>query len=359
MKRTAFCYDWIDSSGGAERLLQQLLSEYPSIPLYTLLADYKKAVWAQKYQKRIKTSSLQGIYGVVHKKRLLLPFMPFSVSRFSFLDYDRVFSISSSFMKGISVPQGVEHTAYIFGPTRWLWYEKERYIPSFPGGNMYAHSLQNWDYAAAQKPTHILTLSTFSAARIHESYDREAIVVPPPFDLPYFEKTKKKAKKVIVPNNYFLFVGRLEPYKMVDLLIRAMDKTGKKLVVVGTGSQKKVLEKLSKTVQADIQFIEHITDAELMYIYSKARALLMPQSEEFGYTALESLFAETPVISYEKSGVVDIKKAIGGVRTVQKQTVTTWRDVVAHFHTSSYNYQRSGFRYFSRGRFIKSIAAYL
>jgi len=48
-----------------------------------------------------------------------------------------------------------------------------------------------------------------------------------------------------------------------------------------------------------------LTDEELGCLYSQARALIMPQEEDFGYVSLEAQFFGCPVIAYKKGGATE------------------------------------------------------
>lgn len=345
---TAIAYDWIDSAGGAERILRHVLQAFPNAPIHTLFINRKTAPWIASYDA-VNVSFLQPLYRALGTKRPLTPLMPYAVERMRV--EAPLLSFSSSFVKGLKAPS---HVSYLFGPTRWLWYEQERYMHHVPTALL--RSLQQWDYRAAQRPGKILTLSRFSAQRIKEIYGRSATVITPPFDMPYFSKLKKRAQKVKVPPSFFLFVGRLEPYKNVHVLLDAFRELPSHLVIVGTGSQEK---KLRENAGERVHFLGQISDDKLAYVYQKATALLMPQSEDYGYTAVESLFFNTPVLSYRHSGTAEVGARCGGMKYVKTQSPPEWAQAIADFHISSYNYDRKVFDTMSPEQFIVVLKKHL
>lgn len=105
-----------------------------------------------------------------------------------------------------------------------------------------------------------------------------------------------------------LFVGRIDPLKGVDNLIKALPHLRHipklKLMIVGGGehSQHEVeqLQKLANNlrVQNSVDFLGLIKHEELPYFYNAADACVVPSYyESFGLVALESLACGTPVLA--------------------------------------------------------------
>ncbi|PJE63698.1 hypothetical protein COU89_01915 [Candidatus Roizmanbacteria bacterium CG10_big_fil_rev_8_21_14_0_10_45_7] len=330
MKR-AIAYDWIDSQGGAERLLPVIFDAYPDADIFTLYTDYDKAPWARKYQKRIHTSILQPLYQLIQSKRALAFLMPLAAALLPLDQYDTVLTITSSFLKGVRTKPNA-HICYLFAPTRFLWQEEKTYGIA----SKLLAPLKYLDWHSAQKPATLLTLSRHSIKQIQAIYGREAQLLYPPFNPSYLRHSSKPT--VPLPASYFLFVGRLEPYKRVEVLIDAWNSYAMKesLVIVGSGSQRRVLERWAKNNHR-IHFVPYISDAHLSYVYRHARALLMPQIEDFGYTALESAYCNTPVIAYKKSGVWEAVSRDKPNASIATQTPEGVYAALANFHTSSYN----------------------
>ncbi len=330
MKR-AIAYDWIDSQGGAERLLPVIFDAYPDADIYTLYTDYNKAPWAKKYQARIHTSFLQPLYQLTQSKRALAFLMPLAATLLPLSQYDKVLTITSSFFKGVRTKPDA-HICYLFAPTRFLWQEEKAYGIA----SKLLVPFKEWDWKSAQKPARLLTLSRHSAKQIATIYGRSAQILYPPFDPSYLRQSEKPAGRL--PTSYFIFVGRLEPYKRVDLLIDVWNRYPIKesLVIVGSGSQQRILERRAKNNHR-IRFVSHISDSDLSYTYRHARALLMPQREDFGYTALEAVHCNTPVIAYRTSGVWEAINRDKPNASISTQTVEGVYTALANFHTSSYN----------------------
>lgn len=107
--------------------------------------------------------------------------------------------------------------------------------------------------------------------------------------------------------NYILVVARLEPLKRVDLAVRAMaDVTPPlRLVVVGEGSQRTILERAAAESGAGdrIEFVGAVWADETARWYANALAVVYaPFDEDFGYVTLEAFLAARPVITSRDSG---------------------------------------------------------
>ncbi|NJO53431.1 MAG: glycosyltransferase family 4 protein [Bacteroidales bacterium] len=95
-------------------------------------------------------------------------------------------------------------------------------------------------------------------------------------------------------NDLFLYVGRVEREKGVDLLAAAARKAGVRLGIVGRGS----LQPRLAAAYPDMLQLGWKTHAELAELIGGARALVMPSRypEPFGLVAVEALTSGLPVV---------------------------------------------------------------
>ena len=381
-QKIAITYDWIDKWGGVERVLLTLNEMFPQAEFYTSYYDSEKASWAKNLE--IKTSFIQRFPSFIRKSRLAsFPFYPYAFESFDFTDYDIVISVTSAFAKSIITRPGTLHICYLLTPTRYLWSDIKLYFPNKIIRSLlscYLTKLREWDFIAAQRPDHIISISETVADRCKKYYKRNSEVIYPPFDIKYWDKIKseirkmsfrpkwRNAPKIIARNDkggkYFLVVSRLEPYKRVDLMIKALTKevpirsrprppryaksygqasnigNGNKtnLVIVGEGSE---LQKLKNTASDNVLFLNKLTDTELGYLYNNAEALIMPQEEDFGYVSLEAQFFGCPVIAYKKGGasetVIEGKTGI----FFEDQSVECLNNALRKYNMVKYRLKRS------------------
>ena len=131
---------------------------------------------------------------------------------------------------------------------------------------------------------------------------------------------KETAKQQIgfADDKIILFVGRIEPLKGVDQLLKAMPylQNGQepRLVIIGGDDnshyEMERLQGLSRAlnIQDSVTFLGSIKQEKMPYFYSAADACVVPSHyESFGLVALESLACGTPVVATD---VGDLKSII-------------------------------------------------
>ncbi len=335
--RIAIVYDWIDKWGGVERVLLTLDKMFPRAVWHTSYFDRQAAPWA-KYLK-IKPSFIQDLPNFIKNNRIYsLPLYPYAFEAFNFSDYDLVISVSSSFAKSVITKPGTLHICYLLTPTRYFWSETDTYLnsPIKKLGKARLKKYQEWDFAAAQRPDYIISISKTVQQRVKKFYKRDSNVIYPPFDIKYWENIKPSEQ--FKKQKYFLAVSRLEPYKRVDLVVQAFTQLNLPLIIVGKGTERGRLQKIANE---NTVFVSGLSDQELAGLYSNARALIMPQEEEFGYVSLEAQFFGCPVISYAKGGasetIIPNKTGI----FFNQQTEKSLTDAVARFIKIEYNLRKS------------------
>jgi glycosyltransferase involved in cell wall biosynthesis len=97
-------------------------------------------------------------------------------------------------------------------------------------------------------------------------------------------------------------VGRLVPYRRLDLLIEAFNKLGKPLYIAGNGRDRDRLEAMANS---NIKFLGYVPDADLPDLMARCRAFMFPGEEDFGIAPLQANAAGRPVIAYAGGGALD------------------------------------------------------
>jgi glycosyltransferase involved in cell wall biosynthesis len=311
--KIAIVYDRVNKWGGAERVLLALHEVFPEAPLYTAVYNPKKAHWAKVFP-RIVPSFLQKIPILRNHHEMLGFLTPIAFESFGFDDFDVVISVTSEAAKGILTKPGTMHICYCLTPTRYLWSGYYEYLNNTPTilswipfykiiSQPFLTYAKYWDKVAASRPDKYIAISGAVKERIKKYYNAPSKIIFPPVEINNFSDPSILLNES--EGNYYLFVSRLIPYKKPDIAIRAFNKLGMKLIVVGTGSERK---RLNNIAFANIKFIEYLNDKDLAGYYKGAKALVFPGEEDFGIVMVESLAAGTPVIAYAKGGSKDIIK---------------------------------------------------
>lgn len=147
----------------------------------------------------------------------------------------------------------------------------------------------------------------------------QVAVIPCGVDLRRFvPQNRQEARAELglkVEQPVLLFVGRLDPFKGPDLLLKAASLMKKKAQVVMVGGNvagDPEIEKLRSLacdlrIQKRVSFLGARPQAELPRIYSAADVTVVPSyHESFGMAAVESLACGTPVVATRAGGLMSV-----------------------------------------------------
>ncbi|MBI2463446.1 glycosyltransferase [Candidatus Peregrinibacteria bacterium] len=304
---------------------------FPEAPIYTSL--YRKEGMEAFHDADIRTSFLQKIPGAVNHHQWYLMLLPYVFEQFNLDAYDIVISSSHACSKGIITKPTTLHVCYCHSPMRYVWDSWREYIDQYHFPSVLKpfifwclHDMRLWDRLAAQRVDKYMTNSEFVRGRIQKYYWSDAKVIYPPVDVDCFTPSKKYFSPS--KEDYFLAVGRLVPYKRFDLLVDAFNISGLPLKICGTGSE---MNRLKQCAKKNISFLGNVSDAELVILYSRCKAFLFPQCEDFGIAPLEAMSCGRPVIAYGKGGALEtIVRNKTGI-FFQEQTVESLLDALNRF----------------------------
>jgi glycosyltransferase involved in cell wall biosynthesis len=222
------------------------------------------------------------------------------VESFDLSAYDLVISSSHAVAKGIH-PGNTPHICYCHTPMRYIWDAEDDYRMSFATRLVFSsirQRLRRWDCEASNRVSHFIANSHFVRERIRRYYDRESDVVPPPVDTDFFNLSQTHSRE-----DFYLATGALVPYKRFDVVIRAFNKLGRRLVVAGSGPE---LKKLRNMAASNIDIRGWVSNEELRRLYRTARALVYVAREDFGIVGVEAQSCGCPVIAYSTGGMAEI-----------------------------------------------------
>lgn len=192
---------------------------------------------------------------------------------------------------------------YCHTPPRFAFDRKSQYLNKLPVATRSLFSVAIDYYCQAYKnAVHemdvVLTNSDYVRKRLVEQLGIDAHVVYPPVDINAFRWQSQ--------GDYYLSLGRLEPNKRVDLVVKAfMKMPDKKLIVASGGSQFESLCKLARGAQ-NIIFVGWSRDEQLIGLIANAIACIyIPLEEDFGMSAIEAMAAGKPVIGVAEGGMVE------------------------------------------------------
>ena len=164
-----------------------------------------------------------------------------------------------------------------------------------------------------QNANAVLALTEDMREKMAKVTDREIFVVPNGINLNQFTE---RSLTIVKENGVkkILFIGRLHPVKGVKYLIRAMERVLKeipeaKLILVGDGKEREMLETLSKqlSINNSVQFVGIVPHEKVHTFLQQADVFVLPSiSEGFPNVILEAMACGLPVIATRVGGIPDI-----------------------------------------------------
>lgn len=385
--KVALVHDFLTQYGGAERVLEALCEMYPTAPIYTLLYD-KEKMHGKFAGKEIYTSFLQKFpYFLRKRKKWLLPFMPTAPETFNLRDFDLIISSCGAWSKAIITRLNVKHICYMHSPMRFAWEESEKYLLEQKRSDktnffarLFLNYLRMWDRVSADRPDYMIANSLFTKERIKKYYGRESVVIYPPASICHSERNEQEnrvneaeeskleiknrsldyTRDDIISQRYFLVVSRLSPYKEIDAVVEAFNKSELPLVVIGEGQQEKYLRSIAKE---NVKILGWQTEEKMKKYYSGARAFIFAGMDDFGIAPVEAMAQGIPVLALRKGGALEIieEGKTGEFFASNKPEIIS--ESVRRFVEKEKNYDKNliieSVKKFSKERFIKELTEYI
>ena len=284
-RRIAFVHDWMFGYAGSERTVDAAMAAWPDAPLFTLAHNPDAIAGTGLAQRAIHNSFLQRMPGIHRRHRWYLPLMPLAVEQFDLRGYDVVVSSNHAVAKGVLTGADQLHISYMHTPIRYAWDLYHEYLAGsgaargLRGVMMRAvlHYLRLWDVAAANRVDRFVANSHFVARRIRKTYRREAEVIHPPVDVQRFRADRPR-------EDFYLAVGRMVPYKRVELIVEAFKALDRPLVVIGDGPQ---WRRVAAEAGPHVQLLGEQPDAVVTDYLERCRAMVFAAEEDFGIVPVE------------------------------------------------------------------------
>jgi glycosyltransferase involved in cell wall biosynthesis len=300
--KLALVHDWLNQVGGAEDVLAALVDLYPQHPIYTSIyaPDLMPAIYRQWDIRPLWLDNMPGIH---RHHQPYLPLYPVAWHGLDLSEYAVILSNKSGFCHGLQFGKDSIHVCYCLAPTRYVW-QLDSYIAREGLGKLIelglrplVNIMRRWDYAAAQRVTHFIAISTEIQARIQTYYQRDSVIIFPPVDTSRFQPVPQENVE-----DYFLIVSRLIPYKRIDLAVQAATQLNLPLKIGGKGRD---FDRLKAMAGPTVEFLGYVPDEALPGLMARCKAFIFPGLEDFGITPVQAQAAGRPVIAYQGGGALD------------------------------------------------------
>ena len=330
--KVAIVHDWLVVTGGAEKVLQNIIECYPQADVFALFdfLDDRSCVKG----KPVTTSFIQRMPFARKRYRAYLPLMPIAIEQIDLSGYDLVISSSHAVAKGVITGPDQLHVSYVHSPVRYAWdlqhqYLRESHLTKGLKSIMaraLLHYIRGWDSHSANGVDHLLANSEFVARRIKKAYQRDATVIYPPVDL---KKMKVREDK----EGFYVTASRMVPYKRIDLIVQAFSRTPwRRLVVIGDGPD---MKKVKALAGPNIEVLGHQPTEVLIDYLQRACAFVFAAEEDFGISVVEAQACGTPVIAFGRGGALETVVGMPKERPTgmffDEQSVESLLSAVTHF----------------------------
>ncbi|HEY8250488.1 MAG TPA: glycosyltransferase [Burkholderiales bacterium] len=351
MTRVAVVHEWLLDYAGSERVVREILEVVPEADLFVLIDRRDEELRSAIPRPARGTSFLQRLPRPHKWLRYYVPLMPLAVGGLDVSAYDLVISSSHAVAKGVATGENQLHLSYVHTPMRYAWDLRDEYLRAAGldrglrgwAARFTLERLRRWDVRSAEGVDVFLANSAHVAARIRNSYGREAEVLYPPVDVAAFPLHAQK-------QDFYLTVSRLEAYKRVDLLVEAFSAMReRKLVIVGGGSE---LGRLRAMAPPNVELTGRLPMPQVVERMQRARAFLFAGIEDFGIVMAEAQACGTPLVAFGRGGAAEIVREDTGV-LFQAQTADALIEAVRRFESGRFSPEkcRANALRFDRARF--------
>ncbi len=334
--RVALVHDWLVSMRGGERVFEHLCEMFPQADVYTLLHEPAALRESIRRMNVIESGFFASAPAAVRSRyRWFLPLFPRLIEAFPTEKHDLIVSTSHCVAKGVHPPKRGLHASYVFSPMRYVWDHFDDYLSNNSFQNMalrlMRRRLQDWDRRTAQFVDTIAADSAHIGGKVRRFWERRAEVIHPPVDSRYFTPDES-----VQPENHFLIVSALVPYKRIDRAIEAAELAGRRLVVIGDGPERGRLQSVAGSL---VELQGWQPRSKIRDAYRRCQALLYPGCEDFGITALEAQACGRPVLALRQGGAMETVVAGETGEFFNDPTAESLADLLTDFDSSHYSLQ--------------------
>ena len=306
-RRVALVHDFLLDLRGAERVFLAMCEVWPDADIFTAVY-HEEGTEGRFAHRNVHTSFLQRLRPTARTFRSLLPLYPAAIESFDLSGYDTVVSSSSAWAHAVLCDEMTVHVCYCHNPFRYAWNDRDSTLAARrnPVTRAALRSLfrrwRQWDWIAAQRVDTYVTNSQMTQARVKKYLGRDAHIIYPPVETSRFEPGEV--------GDHYMVLSELMPHKRIDVTIRAFNKLGLPLVVVGDGPDRR---RLARLAGSNVSFAGRLSDSDTASLLQSSRALVVAAVEEFGIAAVEAQAAGRPVIAVRSGGTLEtVRQGVTG-----------------------------------------------
>jgi len=305
-------HEWIEKTGGAERVLDAMARAFPDAALQCLWDDAP-----QRFPGRTVHETWLARTPLRRHKALALPFMPPTWRAPRGDGGNEWMLISSHLFAHHARPRDPNTPKYVYAhtPARYIWNPELDARGDSAAVRAVAPLFRRLDRLRAQEATAIASNSAFVRERIARAWERDATVIHPPVAVDRILSnedwrtavTDEAERRMLdqLPPVFVLGASRFIPYKGLDLVIRAAMRAGLPAVIAGSGPDEARLRATAVSAGVPVTFAISPSDALLYALMQRASAFVFPAVEDFGIAPVEAQATGTPVVTGPVGGQLE------------------------------------------------------
>jgi glycosyltransferase involved in cell wall biosynthesis len=315
--RGLIIHEWIEEVGGAEKVLDQFSQMFPAAEICCLWND--RAADAN-VTELLAAGLLRG------RKALTAAVAPLLWSQMKMPQYEWALISSHMFAHHAATNRSLRSIptyAYVHTPARYIWNPELDERGKRSVVRAAAPLYKRIDANRAKNLTGIAANSSYVQDRIQRTWGLESEVIYPPVEVSRIVDggdwsltvNQEEANLLAgLPDEFLLGFSRLVQYKQIDLVLEVGERSGRPVVIAGTGPDLTRLRALSASMTVPVHFLGFVSDNLLYALYQRALALVFPAVEDFGIVPVEAMAAGLPVLTRSEGGASEtVVDGISGI----------------------------------------------
>ncbi len=304
--------EWIEPTGGAERVLDAMGEVFPDAGIFCLWNDAP-----ERFARGRVAESWLSRTPLRRHKAAALPLLDATWRRAPVrADHEWVLASSYVFSHHVRVPDpSVPKFVYAHSPARYLWDLESDGRGRHPLVRAASPAFRSIDRRRAQEATSIAANSRFVRDRIATAWQRDAVVIHPPVAVEAISRQTdwrgqvldEKERRILdrLPEVFVMGASRFTPYKALDLVIAAADRVGLPAVIAGRGPDEMRLRARAGEVEVPVEFVIAPSDALMYALLQRSAVFVFPPIEDFGIVPVEAQAAGTAVVTGPVGGQIE------------------------------------------------------
>lgn len=310
-------HEWIEASGGAEKVLDAFHEIAPGADIFCLWNDAP-----ERFPHTRVSESWLSRTPLRNRKAASMAVMSRAMRNAPTSALDWALVSSHSFAHHFAVESGrrrVPTFVYAHTPPRYLWAPEVDPRSASLAVRALGPLYRGIDRRQAGNGAHYVVNSHFVAERALRAWGFETPVIHPPVDVPHVRAQlavplqESEARLIdALPGTYVMGASRFVSYKRLDRVIDMAEELDVPAVICGSGPDESSLRQRAATAGVPVHILIRPPDPVLFQLFRNALVFIFPPIEDFGILPVEALAAGARIVVNAEGGAGEIVEMLGG-----------------------------------------------